>query len=147
MDVAASTQVHYRNNLGRFISDCESGARGTIAETVKEGARLSKGFAPERDGGLKRSIEPVVISRTSGVWRATAPHALPQEFGARPHEISGSPGLSFFWEKEGRMFTPAPGGKVTTVNHPGNPAHPYLRPAYKVVMGRVMSIAKRHYPG
>jgi hypothetical protein len=90
---------------------------------------------------LKDSISAEMLSRTSGQWKATARHALPQEFGAGPHEITGD--VSFFWESEGRMWNPGD----NMIHHPGNPAQPYLRPAYKIISGKLLSIMKRFYPG
>lgn len=119
----------------------------TIAQAVTDGADLSRGFAPVghkddlRTIPLKASIEPVVVSRTQGFWQATARHALPVEFGAGPHPIPGS--VSFFWEEEGKWWIP--GSNV--INHPGNAAQPYLRPAFKIISGRLLEIAKRKYPG
>lgn len=89
---------------------------------------------------------------TSGHWYATARHALPQEFGATPHVITGNPNLSFWWESAGKHFVPSSvyynmPGAVTTVNHPGHGPQPYLRPAYVQVAAQIMQVAKQEYPG
>lgn len=145
-DVASSTHVVLRNSMGQFIRDCEEAAGRTIEDAVKEGAQLSRDLAPvgtkvdKRTIPLRDSIEPVVVSRTHGFWQATARHALAIEKGAVPHPISGK--VKFFWEEEGRWWTP--GDNV--INHPGNAAQPYLAPAYKVIMKRVPSIMRRYYP-
>jgi hypothetical protein len=156
--IAVSNRVISRNGIGRFIAECEQGATGTVQDAIDRGADLSRSLAPvghkvdKRTIPLKDSISSAMTSATSGHWVAAARHALAQEFGAGPHVIAGSPGLSFYWEEAGRMFVPAEiyyntPGKVTIVNHPGNPAQPYLRPAYEVVMGEIMSIAAANYPG
>lgn len=158
MGLAVSNRVTARNDIGRFIKECEMAAKRTIERAVEEGAQMSRDFAPvghkvdERTVPLAQSIKSRMLSRTSGEWYATARHALPIEFGAAPHEIYGSPGLKFYWESAGRMFVPAEiyynqPGLVTVVNHPGNAPQPYLRPAYKAIMDRIMAIARAEYPG
>lgn len=152
MTIAVSTHFILRNNMGQFIAECKEGARATAQELVEEGYELAHGFAPERDGVLKASMGWVMLSATSGVWFARAAHALPQEFGGAPHVIQGNPSLSFYWENEGRWWIPAEAyyhmpGLVDMINHPGNPAQPYLRPAYRIVMAKCLAVADKHYPG
>lgn len=145
--VATSTRVVMRDNFGRFIRECEEALGATIEEAVTDGADLSRDLAPvghkedPRTIPLGESIEPVVVSRTQGFWQATARHALPIEFGAAAHAIPGD--VSFFWEREGRWWTPG----SNEISHPGNAAQPYLRPAYHVIMRRIMDIARSRYPG
>lgn len=160
MRIAASNRVIARNGIGQFTAECAAAARDTIDDAVTQGAQISRHIAPKgnkpdpRTSKLGDSIEPRVLSRTSGQWVATARHALPQELGASAHTISGNPDLAFFWEKEGRMFLPAStlfGGQfgfpaVTTVSHPGNAPQPYLRPAYEAIMARLIQIARSNYP-
>jgi len=147
VEIAVSNRVLARNNLGRFIAECEMAARDTIEELVNEGARLSREFAPvgskkdPRTAKIRDSIEPQVLSRTSGNWTCTARHALPQELSGAAHPQPGN--VTFFWEREGRMWVPGD----NTINHPGNPAHPYLRPAYEIVSGKAISVMQKHYPG
>lgn len=150
--VATSSQVIARDELGRFVAAVEKAGHDTVQDMVEEGAALSRGLAPvghkpqhSGDIAIKDSIFSKMISRTAGYWGSASAHALPQETGSKAHLIVGNPGLRFFWDKEGRMFEPAV-GKPTIVNHPGNPAHPFLRPAYEIVMARWQQIAARHYP-
>lgn len=153
MQVAVSNRVAARSELGRFARACDDAATETVREAIKQGARMSKHLAPTgqkhdpRTIPLKDSIEPKMLSSTSGVWSASARHALPIEFGAAPHVIPGNPFLQFFWDNAGRWWKPGLYGPQDIVNHPGNAPQPYLRPAYEVVMGRVMQIAKSKYPG
>lgn len=157
MDIGVSTRVIARDEFGLFIAECEMAGQRTVEKAVDEGARLARDFAPighkhdTRTVPLHQSIKTRMRGRTAGEWYSTARHALPQEFGAGPHLITGSPGLSFYWESAGRWFVPASefyheANKITIVNHPGNPSHPFLRPSYAAVMNRIMSIAKGEYP-
>lgn len=156
MGLAVSNRVIARNGIGRFIGECEGAATKTVTKAAKRGAKLSKAYAPvghkhdKRTIPLTESIDWRLLSRTAAEWFASARHAMPQEFGAGPHPIEGN--LRFFWEEQGRMFVPASEfygvpGMTTIVNHPGNPAHPYLRPAYEDVMAQFMQIARSEYPG
>lgn len=153
MDIAVSNQVIARNNMGQFISACERAATETIRDAVNEGESLSKDFAPVgikpdyRTVTLREGMYSEVVSRTAGNWGCAARHALPIEKGASAHVISGNPFLHFFWDSAGRWFVPGLFGPQDIVNHPGNAAQPYLRPAYEIVMTRVMQMADRHYPG
>lgn len=147
MRMGVSNRVVARNNLGRFISEIESGGEQAVRDAIEQGAALSRDLAPvgvkpdKRTVPLASSIETVMSSRTSGYWRSFARHALPIEFGARPHPLPGN--VRFFWMEEGRWWKPG----TNTINHPGNQAQPFLRPAYEAVMGRVMENVKRRYPG
>jgi hypothetical protein len=144
--IACSNRVVARNGFGQFIRDCEQAAELTAKDAVERGAELSRGFAPvghkpdPRTVKLKNSIHTRMFSRTSGEWYSEARHALSQEKGAKAHDIPGE--VSFFWEKMDRMWTP--GSNV--INHPGNAAQPFLRPAYKQVSRELSAIARRHYP-
>lgn len=150
--IRAFTTVYARNGLGQFIAECEGAATATVSKLASDGAQMSRALAPVETGELKGSIGWVVLSRTSAAWYASAAHALPQEFGASAHIITGSPSLRFFWEREGRMWIPAADlygqpGLVDVVHHPGNPAHPFLRPSYQAQMAKAISVADAMYPG
>jgi len=152
VEIAVATRVYARSSLGQFIAACKGGETAAVRELVSDGAELSRGLAPKDTGELAASIGWVMLSATSGTWYASARHALPQEFGGAPHVIQGNPGLRFFWEEAGRMWIPASEfygipGLVDVVNHPGNPAQPYLRPAYHTIMAKSLEVLDRHMPG
>jgi hypothetical protein len=152
MEIAVSTRVYARSDLGRFIANCKGAGTATVQELVSDGADLSRDLAPKDTGELAASVGWVMLTATSGAWYATARHALPQEFGGSPHIIRGDPSLRFFWEEEGRMWIPASElygqpGLVDVIHHPGNPPSPYLRPAYTAIMAKALRVADRHYPG
>lgn len=158
MDVGVSNRVIARNGIGRFIAECEAAATRSVEKALDEGVKLSKGFAPvgtkhdKRTPPLHAAFYTTMLGRTSGVWGNFARHALPIEKGAVPHIIRGNPALSFYWEAAGRWWVPASEfyhqpGLADVINHPGNAAQPYLRPAYTIVMRRMMDIMKQEYPG
>jgi hypothetical protein len=153
MGVAVSNRVVARNGIGRFISDCEQAGEATARKMVSRGAKLSRELAPvgskhdRRSIPISQSIREKMLSRTSGVWQATARHSLHQEFGTRPHTMYGSPFFRFYWEAMGRMWVPGLFGGQDIINHPGHGPQPFLRPAYEMVMAQAMAIARAEYPG
>lgn len=156
--LGVSPRVVARNGFGQFARDCDRAGQQTVEDLVEEGAQLSRALAPKgakpdpRTQKLAQSITTRMRGRKSGYWVAEARHAMPQETGARRHTIVGDPDLRFFWVRKGRMFIPAreldgaTGDEITVVNHPGNPARPFLRPAYEIVMRNWMLVARTHYP-
>ena len=155
-NVAVTPRVISRNNIGQFLAACELAAGETVSDLIDEGMAISRADAPvgskhdPRTTTLKDSFYKQMLSRTQGVWGNFARHALAVERGARPHLITGN--LSFFWEAQGRKWVPAaiyyrmPGLK-DVINHPGNRAQPFLRPAFDVISHRVHEVMRRHYPG
>lgn len=160
MKVGYSNQVHVRDEFGRFIADIERAATESVKAAIEEGADLSRSLAPSRRRRdprtvkLKNSISTQMLSRTSGRWLSDARHTLPIELGAAPHDITAD--VSFYWTKAGRMWFPygspevwdatgGPGNEI--IKHPGNTAQPFLRPAYKVISAKLLSIMSRFYPG
>jgi hypothetical protein len=158
MRLATSNTVVVRDNMGRFIDQIRAGGERTIDEALERGASLSRAFAPvgakmdSRTTKLKDSIYTVKLSSTSGYWASNARHALPQETGSKRHPITGNPALGFYWEKAGRNWIPAESfygipGLIDYVDHPGNPAQPFLRPAYEIVMKELPEIMRKNFRG
>lgn len=143
-DLAVSNRVIARDSFGQFISRLDEAGAAMMKDMAEEGAKLAIEFAPvgpkldRRTKPLKDSIHPEWTNNTAR-WVCTARHALSQEYGGRPHPISGY--VSFFWEKEGRYWNPG----ANVISHPGNAAHPYLRPAYEIIMRDWMTYARKHY--
>lgn len=145
-ELGFSNRVIARNNMGRFLSRLELAGARTMEDIADEGVKLSRGLAPTRTDGREdrrtRSLQEsffTIVTPNSAQWGNSARHAMPQETGSVPHPITGN--VTFWWVNEDRLWTP---GK-NTIDHPGNPSRPYLRPAYVQVMSRYMEIARRHY--
>lgn len=169
--IARSRTVVARDEFGRFAAECNAATRDGIEDIVKDGAAASRRYAPvgtkvdTRPGHipLKRSIR-YEARGLRGEWYSVSKHALPQELGAAPHLIVGK--VRFFWTKANEWFVwnhprfgPVgsgkryenwtPGGGVT-INHPGNPAQPFLEPAYEEValhggsIRRIKAAYRRH---
>jgi HK97 gp10 family phage protein len=148
----AEVNVAARNNLGRFIKECELAGQQTVEELVSDAAKTAKRNAPvgsrhdRRSIPIRESIYHFMRGRTQGSFGASARHAIFQEKGARPHPIPGNPTFKFFWENAGRWWIPGLYGEVDYIDHPGNPAQPFLEPALRSVMARWKRTAKKHYP-
>ena len=142
-----------RNQIGQFADACSAAATASVRDAAERGVQYAKANAPvgpkhdKRTATLQDSFYVEQISRTQVKFGNSARHAMAQEFGARPHEIPGNPFLRFYWEEAGRMWVPGLFGDQDIVNHPGNPAQPFMRPAYRRVMQEFMDIVRRHYPG
>lgn len=139
--VAVSQRVIARNRFGQFRAALSEAATATVKDAIDDGAAASRALAPMDTGRLAGSIESEMTGATSGHWFSDVAYALHQEFGTKRHRQTGW--VNFFWEKAGRDWVPG----ENEINHPGNPPHPYLRPAYEAVMARIMQIARRNYPG
>lgn len=152
MDVAVSGHIVARNDIGQFIAACSKAAEETVRQLIEDGERLSKEMAPVghkedlRTVPLREGMFSEMLSRTQGRWGCSSRHALPIEFGAGAHVITGNPFLSFYWENAGRNWVPGLFGEPDVVQHPGNAAQPFLRPAYAMVREEALAVMRAKYP-
>lgn len=157
-EFAVGPRVITRNAIGQFAAECERAAGETAHDIAKEGMELARTLAPaghkpdRRTLPIRDSFYLQRYSATQWAFANSARHALPQERGARPHIIIGSPAFQFFWEAQRRDWVPASiyygvPGLVDVINHPGNAAQPFMGPAWDVVKQRAVAIMRRHYPG
>lgn len=153
MELGVAGHVAARNSIGQFISACERAATETVQQLIEDGKQLSLDMAPvghkqdPRTPTLQEGMFAEMLSRTQGRWGCAARHALPIEFGAAPHPIHGNPFLYFFWESEGRDWIPGLLGPFDVVNHPGNAAQPFLRPAFAAIKNEASRVMAAKYPG
>lgn len=104
-------------------------------------AYWAREFAPEQeenDLGFKNNErhltikEGIVVRQIAPLrWAviATAPQSAPQEFGSIAHVITPKTKdyLHFYWQGMGTW------ARFKSVNHPGNPPHPFMLPARRRV--------------
>ena len=149
--ITVSTEVVVRDRLGQFIRDIEGAATKVVEESLKVGVAAARAQAPQRTGRLRGSFQPVVISRTRGLFINTAPYAAAQDQGARPHPITAY--VSFYWDKVGRPWmhpdvyervTGHPG--ADPIHHPGNPATHFMLAGYRAMAAAMPGIVRRAYP-
>lgn len=89
------------------------------ADAVRDDAQRG---APRKSGDLADDIRVEKVNDFHRQIGSDLKYAAAQELGAQPHTIRVRSKKVLANQAEGKIF-----GKV--VNHPGNPAHPYLRPA------------------
>ena len=156
-DLEIYTQVKWfkDDTTGRFASLPEK-AREALLEVAQEGAVIAAARAPEGDGSSPRTRPPGRLKRSIHARRTAlgaefysdAPHALPIEYGAGPHPISGRPFLSFPTRtpKLKKVATGRNAGKVVVrhVEHPGNAAKPFMIPAYRAIEGKIIATIRRY---
>lgn len=147
----------FRSETGQFLAKAELAGQETVREAAEEGARLARENAPighkhdKRSVTIQAGITYHMIAATQARIVSLARHSQAVEFGSRPHEITGNPDLSFYWEERGKQFVPArifynDPTAITRVNHPGNDSQPFMRPSYDIVKHDIVSIARKHYP-
>lgn len=149
---AGETDFHLlHNGYDEFVERCKLAAFQSVDEMRQIGERRARVYAPVKTTALRGAMRSRMRSRTEGEVSNAKPYALPQELGASPHPITGF--LNFFWEKIGRMFVwnnPAYNNwneaEGATVRHPGNRAHPYIRPALRYAISQWRRILPRYYP-
>jgi hypothetical protein len=141
----AYVQTSFRDSSGRFTAHVENAVREALLEAAERGAQRSRELAPsgppqpwKHQEKLEDSID-VFDHGSSAGWGSSAPHAGAIEFGAAPHGIDGDPLLGWFWGKrDGKMV------KAKHVEHPGNAAHPFLRPAFEEIKHELIDIIRRN---
>jgi hypothetical protein len=121
----ATTQVVYWNPA--VVYQPVFGAHAAAATSAKNAAQA---LAP---GRIKVSAHP--ISAETVALTASGPGAAPQEFGARPHEISPRTRIVM----ASKTFGPVSG----TVHHPGNPALHYTRKGAETYRQAFVAAARR----
>lgn len=105
--IAVTTTFDYVP-AGEGRAHVEAAAQRVVARVTVLVGVDAKRYAPKDTGELIESIEAVP---KLGVVYVRADHWAAQEYGAQPHEI------------------PNAFGRGITVEHPGNGAQPYMRPA------------------
>jgi len=138
MSLDVQTRVVARDEFGHFIAAKNRAITASVEEAVQEGAKSAAALASRKTGAMAGSIEPVMLSATSGAVAVGTDHWRHQEYGTRPHPITGN--VLFWWQKRGRYFTPG----YNTINHPGNPGVHFMRAGYRVAKRELMHALKRN---
>lgn len=135
------------DGLGEFADDLEDFAAdiGRAADRVESSGAVDEGVretatdfrddakrrAPRDTGELIENISAEQIA--PGEWRvvSAADHARPVEFGARPHTITPTDADALRFEIDGDVVY------ASKVDHPGQDAQPYFRPAMDSVQSEL----------
>lgn len=120
-EISVKTQVHFRDETGRFATAIDEGAHLAVTSLAERGADLARGFAPRRTGALASSIQPFVLGFLSAGWGAGVRYAADQEFGTSAHVIANRAGPQDPVANEQQDFFSA-----HAVRHPGNRASRFI---------------------
>lgn len=144
--VHVSPEIRYRSETGRFLAECDGAAAAAVQAVGERGARMAKRLAPSssfpepRGGKLRPGISFYMTGGMVGVIASTARHTLAIERGASAHQI-GAPGQLLANKQKDW------GPRIGPVNHPGNDAQPFLKPAYAMIRSRMIDVMRDFYPG
>lgn len=115
--------------LEMLESEIDAATTQAMRTSVELVAATARELAPKKTSELTESIQalPVTGSFSAGTLEgevaAGAAHALPQEEGARPHDIRPKFRRSLRFPVEGGY------GFAKVVKHPGNKPQPFMAPA------------------
>lgn len=93
---------------------------------------------PTKSGALAKSVRITTRAKRGEITASvkagnrTAFYAQMVEFGTRPHIIKAKPGSAL----------DVPGNPLREVNHPGNRAHPFMRPAAEAAFSASVDAVK-----
>lgn len=141
-EIAVSGDVLLHLDSGAFVANVDGALTPAVEDVADQMAAMGRVFAPKgKTLELTNSIQGLLVSATSAVAVATAPHAIFQEKGAGAHIIPSL--LSGGWKLlAGDDFGPVWG----PVEHPGNPATHFLEQAGDAVSAFVPRILAEHLP-
>lgn len=111
---------HIRENPqfdGYFLA-----AQGRQVKKVTEAiAADARAGCPYDSGDLHDSIEPRYPGKLRGVVIVGTDHWVATEYGSPPHEIRARNKKALFWDGAAHP--------LVSVQHPGTPEQPFMRPA------------------
>lgn len=123
-DEAADDFAEFADNLRAAAAGMDSAIDDGVLTTAKQVERSAKQYVPVDTGTLRFSIGYRKLGVAEYVVGSSADYADDVEFGTQPHVITPTNGEFLYFEgKDGHLI------RKRSVNHPGTPAQPYLRPA------------------
>jgi HK97 gp10 family phage protein len=152
------------DKLSRLKGLFQSDALKRILEDSKNRiVFIANRMAPKRSRALANSIAQSSRVENFGTKHVTIRVGTPfvygiyQEKGTKPRTFGPEVRRVMFWtdydSPQKRLFMSMPGGKrqkvgavfhfADVVHHPGNPPHPFLRPAAELVKPRLMAAVKK----
>lgn len=121
---AAFTEL--ADDLESMADEVQEAIDGAVEKTALQVERSAKQKAPVDTGNLRASIQTVPDGLAQRLVGTNVEYAPDVEFGTQPHVIEAD-------DAEALRFEGSDGDIVYTksVNHPGTPAQPFLRPAIR----------------
>lgn len=144
-ELAKATQKRVLREVGReALEPMAATARQLAPDDPKTGApsdlKSSITISSRQKGGrqIKRTFEgKSAVAVYMGPTGEGYPQAMIQEFGAKPHRIKArrKPRLGFETAQDSSVV-------VGEVEHPGNPAQPYMTPAWEQHKDQALEIVR-----
>jgi len=125
-DDAADEFGEFAENLREAAAGVDAAVDGGVKKTSEQVEGTAKEYAAVESGTLRSSISHRRIDVAEYVVGSPVEYAPDVEFGTQPHVITPNDGEFLYFEGEdGHLI------RKRSVNHPGTPAQPYLRPALR----------------
>jgi HK97 gp10 family phage protein len=121
---AAFTEL--ADDLESMADEVQEAIDGAVEKTALQVERSAKQKAPVDTGNLRASIQTVPDGLAQRLVGTNVEYAPDVEFGTQPHVITPT-------DAEALRFEGSDGDIVyaKSVDHPGTPAQPFLRPALR----------------
>jgi len=123
---AADEFADFADNLREAAAGVDAAVDGGAKKTSEQVEGTAKEKVAVESGTLRSSISHRRIDVAEYVVGTPVDYGPDVEFGTQPHVITPNDGEFLYFEGEdGHLI------RKRSVNHPGTPAQPYLRPALR----------------
>jgi HK97 gp10 family phage protein len=125
------------NHFPAIAAAAAGKVKACVEKAVKDVEAQAKAKAPIDTGALQGSILGKMTGAYSGEVAPHVDYAIYVEFGTRAHIITPKNAKALYW--------PGAAHPVKSVNHPGTPAQPYMRPAADAVRGPFVACVSKAF--
>lgn len=140
-DVQITTEVVWRDSMGRFAKQIDAAADLAVAESVGKGAEFAKVLCPKESGYTASTIDGVVYGSGKGAITAGGKARLLTD-GTKRHVIESHEGPRGILANKAKRFFSA-----HAVMHPGTKPNDFLARTLKMINTEIMDNVKRKMPG
>lgn len=139
-EVKVTNDVYVRDNMGRFAAQVSDINAAATEDALRVGTQVARDNAPiGATGSLVASITYYRETPKKGVISVGTDHWRYMEYGTRPHPIYGW--VSFFWEREGRRWTPG----HNWIHHPGVEGRFFMAKGLEAARQELIDSMRRRY--
>jgi len=140
-EVQVTSEIVWRDSLGRFAKQIDEGADLAVTEAVGKGAEYAKIICPKDTGHTASTIDGVFLGSGKGAIVAGGATKL-LESGTRPHVIESKEGpFGILANKRKNFFS------RHAVMHPGTKPNDFLSKALAAINREIMDLVKKRMPG
>lgn len=127
------------NHFGAIAAAAAGKVRTCVEKAVKDVEAQAKARAAIETGAMMGSIKGIMTGQYSGEVEPHVDYAIYVEYGTRAHVITA--------KNAGALYWPGAAHPVKSVNHPGTPAQPFMRPAADAVRGPFIACVSQAFEG